>query len=339
VIISLTPNPSVDRTIEVDELVRGAVLRAQAARVDPGGKGVNVARALVANGVEARAVLPLGGAEGRQLADLLDGEGIDVVRVPIAGAVRANVSIVEPDGTVTKINEPGPVLSAAELDALVAATVAAAAGADWVAVSGSLPPGAPTDLYARLVTRLHAVGVRVAVDGSGPPLARALAAGPDLVKPNAEELAEASGMVIVTLGDAITAAAELRRRGASAVLASLGPDGALLVDGDRTLHGEALVVERHSTVGAGDAALAGVLGALRARSVAAACDFLSLGTNDLAQYAFGADRTVGGSPTSSTPGSRPFSNWCGSPTRLHTPPASPSGSAARRRATRGWPSC
>jgi 1-phosphofructokinase len=261
VIISLTPNPSVDRTIEVDELVRGAVQRARAARVDPGGKGVNVVRALLANGIAARAVLPLGGAEGRQLATLLDRDGIDLVRVPITGAVRANVSIVEPDGTVTKINEPGPVLSATELDALVAATVAAAAGADWVAVSGSLPPGAPTDLYARLVTRLHAVGVRVAVDGSGPPLARALAAGPDLVKPNAEELAEASGMVIVTLGDAITAAAELRRRGASAVLASLGPDGALLVDGDRTLHGEALVVERRSTVGAGDAALAGFLGA------------------------------------------------------------------------------
>jgi 1-phosphofructokinase len=260
VIISLTPNPSVDRTIEVDELVRGAVLRAQAARVDPGGKGVNVARALVANGVEARAVLPLGGAEGRQLADLLDGEGIDVVRVPIAGAVRANVSIVEPDGTVTKINEPGPVLVACELDALVEATVAAAAGAAWVAVSGSLPPGAPTDLYARLVTRLHAVGARVAVDGSGSALTEALAARPDLVKPNCEELAEASGLVIATLGDALAAAHELRRRGASAVLASLGRDGALLVDGNGALHGEAPVAEPRSTVGAGDAALAGFLG-------------------------------------------------------------------------------
>lgn len=260
-IISLTPNPSVDRTIEVDELVRGAMLRAKAARVDPGGKGVNVARALVANHLEARAVLPLGGDEGRQLAGLLDRDGIDVVRVPISGAVRANVSIVEPDGTVTKINEPGPVLMTAELDALVEATVAAAAGADWVAVSGSLPPGAPTDLYARLVMCLHAVGVRVAVDSSGPALTEALAAGPDLVKPNSEELAEASGVVIVTLGDAVAAAVELRRRGASAVLASLGPDGALLVDGSGALHGEAPVADPRSTVGAGDAALAGFLGA------------------------------------------------------------------------------
>jgi 1-phosphofructokinase len=258
-IVTLTLNPSVDRTVEVDALIRGAVLRARSSHVDPGGKGVNVARALAANGRKTRAVLPAGGWEGEQLAALLGPQEIPVVLVPVAGSVRANVSVVEPDGTVTKLNEPGPALTVAEIEAVVAATVTAAAAAEWVAISGSLPPGAPVDVYARLVERLRPAGVRVAVDSSGPPLAAALVAAPDLVKPNREELAEATGRSIATVGDALAAAEALRRRGARTVLASLGADGALLVDGDGAYHGEAPVPRPRSAVGAGDALLAGFL--------------------------------------------------------------------------------
>jgi len=258
-IVTLTPNPSVDRTIEVDALVRGAVLRAQASRVDPGGKGVNVSRALAANARKTYAVLPAGGWEGDQLAALLTPEDVPVMLVPVSGSIRANVSVVEPDGTVTKLNEPGPTLSEAELEAVTAATVAAAADADWVAVSGSLPPGTPVDFYARLIQRLGPASVRAAVDTSGPPLVAALAAGPDLIKPNREELAEAAGRPVTTLGEAVTAAEELRRRGARAVLASLGADGALLVDATGAVHGEARVDRPRSAVGAGDALLAGFL--------------------------------------------------------------------------------
>jgi 1-phosphofructokinase len=276
VIVTLTPNPSVDRTIEVDALVRGAVLRARASRVDPGGKGVNVSRALAANGRKTCAVLPAGGSEGTQLAALLAPEDVPVVLVPVSGAIRANVSVVEPDGTVTKLNEPGPVLSEAEVEAVTAATVAAAAGAEWVAVSGSLPPGAPADFYARLTGRFGPAGggsggpgrpprsvrlraTRVAVDSSGPPLVAALAAGPDLVKPNREELAEATGLPVTTLGEAVAAAEELRRRGAGAVLASFGADGALLVEEAGAAHGESPIERPRSAVGAGDAMLAGFL--------------------------------------------------------------------------------
>src|SRR3954454_1167820 len=169
-IATLTANPSVDRTIEVDRLERGAVLRATGVRVEPGGKGVNVARALAANGTPARAVLPCGGAEGDQLVGLLAGDAtapVEVVTVPIARPVRANITVTEPDGTTTKLNEPGPVLDAAELDALARALLTAAEGAAWVVLSGTLPPGAPDDLYATLIERLHAIGVRVALDTSG----------------------------------------------------------------------------------------------------------------------------------------------------------------------------
>jgi 1-phosphofructokinase len=260
-IVTLTPNPSLDRTIEVPRLVRGEVLRATATRIDPGGKGVNVARALLANGFKAVAVVPSGGVEGGQLGALLAAEGIEAVPVAVSGAVRANVSVVEPDGTVTKLNEPGPRLSAAELEALVAATADAAQDAEWVVASGSLPPGAPTGFYADLVQRLRPSGALTAVDTSGPALVAALAARPDLIKPNREELAEATRRPIRTLGDAVAGARQLRAAGARAVLVSLGPDGAVLVDEVGAVHCEAPVPERRSPVGAGDATLAGFIAA------------------------------------------------------------------------------
>jgi 1-phosphofructokinase len=258
-IVTLTPNPSVDRTIEVEVLHRGAVLRARSSRVDPGGKGVNVSRALAANGRKTRAVLPGGGWEGEQLAALLAPADVPVVVVPVAEPVRANVSVVEPDGTVTKLNELGPRLSPEEVEALTAATVAAAAEAEWLACTGSLPPGAPIDFYASVVERLGAASVRVAVDSSGAPLVAALEAGPDLVKPNREELSEATGLPVATLGDVVTAAEQLRARGARTVLASLGADGAVLVEAGRATYGHARVERPRSAVGAGDAMLAGFL--------------------------------------------------------------------------------
>ncbi len=207
-ILTLTPNPSLDRTIEIPELRRGEVHRATGGRVDPGGKGVNVSRALAANRRETTAVLPAGGWEGEQLAALLAPLDVPVVVVPVAGSVRANVSVVEPDGTVTKLNEPGPRLSEEEIEAVTAATVKAAADAEWLACTGSLPPGAPIDFYARVVDRLGSASVKVAVDSSGAPLVAALDAGPDLVKPNREELAEATGRALLTVGDVVEAAEE-----------------------------------------------------------------------------------------------------------------------------------
>jgi 1-phosphofructokinase len=235
------------------------VLRARSSRVDPGGKGVNVSRALAANGRKTRAVLPGGGFEGEQLAALLAPADIPVVLVPVAEAVRANVSVVEPDGTVTKLNEPGPQLTPEEIEAVTAATVAAAADAEWLACTGSLPPGAPIDFYAQVVERLGSAQVKVAVDSSGAPLVAALDAGPDLIKPNREELAEATGRPVLTLGDVIAAAEELRGRGAGTVLASLGADGAVLVDASGATFGSATVDRPRSAVGAGDAMLAGFL--------------------------------------------------------------------------------
>jgi 1-phosphofructokinase len=260
VIVTFTANPSVDRTFEVEELVRGAVMRARSIRVDGGGKGVNVTRALAGNGHRSVAVLPSGGAEGVQLLSLLAVENLLVRAVPVRAAIRANVTIVEPDGTTTKINEPGPHLSAREVSRLTTALLSAAAGAEWAVLSGSLPPGVPEDLYATLTVQLRAQGVRVALDTYGAPLRIALAAGPDVIKPNRSELADASGCDVDHVSDALAASERLRALGARTVLASLGSGGAVLVDATGSYHAGAAVTAR-STVGAGDALLAGFLAA------------------------------------------------------------------------------
>jgi len=263
VIVTLTPNPSLDRTLEVERFELGAVLRAQQGRVEPGGKGINVALTLHAHGHEARAVLPCGGREGDHLAALLQEEGMEVVSVPIAGTVRTNVAIVDANGTVTKVNEPGPRLTDDEVEQLLNAAVTEAtatdAGASWVVGSGSLPPNAPVELFATLTRRAHEAGSRVVIDAAGSPLAAAIEAGPDLVKPNREALAEVTGLPVTTIGEAITASEQLRDRGVGAVLVSLAEDGAVLVDDHGALHGYVSVRASRSSVGAGNATLAGYL--------------------------------------------------------------------------------
>ncbi|MBO0678617.1 hexose kinase [Mycolicibacterium sp. S2-37] len=270
-IVAVTPNPSIDRTVTLSApLLRGAVQRVAAVVDEPGGKGVNVARALTLAGVEAVAVLPA--ADNDPLVTALQGSGVPFRRVPADQPVRTNLAIIEPDGTTTKLNERGGALDAASRDALTAAILDAAGGADWVVLSGSLPPGLPEDWYADAVALLATRGCRIAVDTSEEPLDALAAAfdraAPDLLKPNAEELA---GLVDADAAELEAAAAEgdtdpvvaaarqLVDRGVGAVLATLGAAGAVLVDaGGAWLATPPPIVPR-STVGAGDASLAGYL--------------------------------------------------------------------------------
>ncbi|MCT2588930.1 1-phosphofructokinase [Streptomyces sp. N2-109] len=261
-ILTVTPNPSLDRTYELPGLEHGAVLRATADRVDPGGKGVNVSRAVAAAGQRTVAVAPLGGPEGALHAQLAGEYGIEAAGVPIAGSTRVNVTLVEPDGTLTKVNAAGPRITAPEAEALLEAVRNRSAAAAWIACCGSLPRGLPQQWYAELVARSHRAGARIALDTSGGALTAALRERPDVVKPNADELAEAVGRPLATVGDAVKAAEELRERGAHSVLASLGADGQLLIDGTGTYYGSTragTVRTVRSNVGAGDASLAGFL--------------------------------------------------------------------------------
>ncbi|MFD8882511.1 1-phosphofructokinase family hexose kinase [Streptomyces erythrochromogenes] len=259
-ILTVTPNPSLDRTYELPSLDRGRVLRAAGDRIDPGGKGVNVSRAAAAAGVPTTAVLPLGGAPGVLLAELLGGQGVNVTAVSIVGRTRSNISLAEPDGTLTKINATGPKLSPQESDLLLDTVRTSRADASWIAGCGSLPGGLAPDWYADLVAAARTAGVRVALDASGPALRAALPTGPDVIKPDASGLAASVGRPVSTLGEAVRAAQELHALGAGAVLASLGRDGLLLVGDQGVCHGTTEPAgAARGTAGAGDAALAGFL--------------------------------------------------------------------------------
>lgn len=272
-IVTLTLNPSLDRTLALRTLRRGEVLRATSARIDPGGKGVNVTRVLRAFDVDSHAVIPCAGPDGEELVRLLQKAGVPVTEVPVAGWTRSNITLVEADGRSTKVNAPGGALTEEEV-ALLAEMVldrcvsgpdqgsaTGAAPASWAVLSGSLPPGVPDGVYASLTSLFAEHGVRVAVDTSGAALLAAVDAGPDLVKPNRQELAAAVGTPLNSLDDVVAAAEKLRSRGVKSVLASLGSDGAVLVDDAGALFGTADPIDPMSTVGAGDAMLAGFLAA------------------------------------------------------------------------------
>jgi 1-phosphofructokinase len=259
VIVTCTPNPSLDRTMEVDRLLRGQVQRLTATRVHPGGKGVNVARALHRNGHPVHAVVPVGGPEGDHFAALLAEVGVPMTTVRVDSSIRVNVTVAEADGTTTKLNAEGAQLTPAARQRLLSVTIDLTGGEGWVAGCGSLPPGAGDDFYADLVDRGRRAGCRTAIDASGPALARAVAAGPSLIKPNYHELTELTGAHLATFADVVDAARGLCDRGVGAVLVSLGVDGALLVTADDVLYGDGEPVAVRSTVGAGDALLAGFL--------------------------------------------------------------------------------
>lgn len=278
-IITLTPNPSLDRTIGLTSaLIRGEVQRAHSVAQDPGGKGVNIVRALSASGVDALALLP-GDPHDAVVLALAD-ERIPHLALPIGTPLRSNVAITEPDGTTTKVNEPGPRLSPDQLSALVELCVEKCDGAGWLVLAGSLPPGAPAGFYADIIVavrrRYGHSAPRVAVDSSGGPLAASLAADPDLLKPNAEELAELSGTADGPALEAdpalaATAAQALVNGGVGAVLATLGSKGAVLVTtaGSWLARGPRIIAK--STVGAGDSALAGYLLATTGGATPAQC--------------------------------------------------------------------
>ena len=268
-IVTVTPNPSIDRTVTLPSpLTRGAVHRVTSVTDQAGGKGVNVAKVLTMAGVEALAVLPA--AANDPLVTALVNAAVPYQIVATGEPARTNLTITEQDGTTTKINEPGALIDGATLTAFTEVVIDAAEDADWVVMSGSLPPGIPASWYADVVALLSSLRCRVAVDTSDAPLAalvNSLERGaPDLIKPNAEELASVLGYSPAMLEDAVAqgdptpvvaAARQLIDRGVGAVLATLGAAGAVLVDGNGAWMASPPPITPRSTVGAGDSSLAG----------------------------------------------------------------------------------
>lgn len=265
-IVTLTANPSIDRTVELSGVLRrGADLWPVSMSAQAGGKGVNISRAAVSAGIPSVAVLP---AEARDpfVAELV-AAGIDCRPQEPAGPIRINLTITEPRGTTTKVNDPGPIIERRHLDLLADAVVDLADRASWVVLAGSLPPGAPAGWYADLVRALRHTAAGIAVDTSGAPLSALSDALPDaaphLMKPNGDELATLTGIAPDVLeGDPVEAARAAHRlvaRGVGAILVTLGAGGAVLVTGEGTWHAASPPTTVVSTVGAGDSSLFGYL--------------------------------------------------------------------------------
>ncbi|WP_435216669.1 1-phosphofructokinase family hexose kinase [Streptomyces sp. bgisy034] len=258
-ILTVTLNTALDITYRVRALRPHASHRVSEVTEHPGGKGLNVARVLAALGHEVTVTGFTGGATGRVVQERLTGvPGVVDALLPVSGATRRTIAVVdERTGDTTQLNEPGPTVTPAEWSALQEAYDDLLASASVVALCGSLPPGVPVGAYAGLVRSAKAAEVPVLLDTSGEALRRGVAARPDIIKPNADELAELTGS-----HEPSRATQDARRRGARAVVASLGEAGLLAVTPEGRWQAAPPTRLHGNPTGAGDAAVAGLLSGL-----------------------------------------------------------------------------
>ncbi|GGT25209.1 1-phosphofructokinase family hexose kinase [Streptomyces chromofuscus] len=258
-ILTVTPNTALDITYRVRSLRPHSTHRVSEVTERPGGKGLNVARVLAALGHEVTVTGFAGGGTGRIVQErLTTTPGVVDALVPIGGATRRTIAVVdELSGDTTQLNEPGPTITPPEWSAFQEAYEGLLASASAVALCGSLPPGVPVGAYAGLIRTARAAGVPVLLDTSGEALRRGVAARPDIVKPNSDELAELTGS-----HEPSRAAHAARRRGAHAVVASLGAEGLLAATPEGTWRAGPPGRVHGNPTGAGDSVTAGLLAGL-----------------------------------------------------------------------------
>jgi 1-phosphofructokinase family hexose kinase len=259
-IYTLTLNPAVDRELTVPDIVFDNVLRASSLRLDCGGKGFNVSRALAAWGEKSVALGFVGGLTGRRIAAGLTELGIATDFVEIAQETRTNISIfAQNQPHYIKVNEAGPDIAPAEEAALLDKVRYLAHAADWWVLSGSLPPGVSASIYADVITAVKAAGGKVILDAAGEALRHGCEAGPYLIKPNAVEAGEIVGRSIASAEEASTVVGAIHELRAEHVLISLGKNGALLSDGTHCWLAQPPRIEERNPIGAGDSMVAGLV--------------------------------------------------------------------------------
>lgn len=256
-ILCICPSPAIDVTYHVDALHVGGSTRVSSVVRRAGGKAVNVACVLHAVGVDSHVLAPVGGQGGAEFAELLRAAGVPADLVDDPAPTRTTVTVVDASGEASTLLEPA---ATEAWPALLARAEALVPAADVVVVSGSMPAGAPPDAPAGMIALARAAGRPVVVDTSGPALLQALRAGATLVKPNAAELAQ----VAPGQPDRVLAARALAAEHASTVVASLGPDGAVLAGPDGAWRARPGAALTGNPTGAGDALVAGLARGLAA---------------------------------------------------------------------------
>lgn len=267
VVVTLTLNPALDVSTSTSRVEPDRKLRCAAGRRDPGGGGINVARVAHRLGARTLAIFPSGGLTGQMLERLVEAEGVGSLPVPVSGETREDVTVLdESSGAQYRFIMPGPHLHGVEWMACLKALAGLEAKPDFVCASGSLPPGAPDDLYARVAEIVESWGVRFALDTSGPPLQAALSERVFLIKPNLRELRELTGAPLEDEASRIAACRSLIARGRTAAVAlTLGHEGALLVTAQDAWRAPALPVRPVSSVGAGDSFLGAMVWGLASK--------------------------------------------------------------------------
>jgi 1-phosphofructokinase family hexose kinase len=261
-LVCISANPAIDRRLRLEHIAVGKINRAFSAEPFPGGKAAHVAMVAKALGVDVMWVGFLGGAAGEQCESGLSAFGVPLTVVRTQSETRANLELISADGKVTEILEPGGAVTEGEVERLVTTCrdlFAESERGTQVAMSGSLPPGAPPDLYAELIRLAHLYGCRTLLDTSGDALRHGLNAAPDFVKPNRNEASDFASYTIESADNSAAATQKFLAAGAKSVAISLGADGMIW---QRTTAGDLFVAQPFpladcSPVGCGDAALAG----------------------------------------------------------------------------------
>ncbi len=296
-ILTLTLNPALDLTVRLAQLEPGAVNRSDTLLTHAAGKGVNVAQVLADLGHDVTVGGFLGADNAQAFEALIARRGFADAFIRVPGETRSNIKIAEQDGRVTDINAPGPFVSEQAQQALLDQLAWIAPGHDAVVVAGSLPRGVSPQWLQDLLEHLKGFGLKVALDTSGEALRAGLKAGPWLIKPNTEELAEALDCPTDSVAQQAQAAQRLQLQGVQHVVVSHGADGVNWFSPNAALHATPPKVSVASTVGAGDSLLAGMLHGLlsfeapeqtlrRATAIAAmAVTQIGFGISDDAQLA------------------------------------------------------
>lgn len=259
-IITLTMNPAIDKTVEIDRLAQGGLNRIKKVEYDAGGKGINVSKTIRELGGESIATGFLGSAAGELIASLLAEKDLRNDFIRVDGETRTNTKILENNGMVTELNEPGPEIPPESLGELLRRLEGYAGEQTLFVLSGSIPGGIDKNIYADIIRLVHKKGAKVLLDADGEVFRNAVEAGPDMIKPNRAELMEYAGLDSgCSDRELISAAVSLQRsKGIGTAAVTMGKAGALLLCGGIGKRAEALSVKAHSTVGAGDAFVAGL---------------------------------------------------------------------------------
>lgn len=258
-IITVTMNPAIDKTVEVDDFQHGGLNRLKNVISDAGGKGINVSKTIKELGGDSIATGFIGGSGGAHIEKVLKELGIQSDFVHVAGETRTNIKLVETSGLVTELNEPGPVISRQEMDLLVEKLISYANEDSLFVISGSIPGGIDKTIYKNLISIVKERGAKVFLDADGELFVNSLEANPDIIKPNRSELEGYYGMDYrANEEELVHMGTQFLDKGIDTVAISLGQMGAMFLKGNQKLRCPGLKVEARSTVGAGDAMVAAI---------------------------------------------------------------------------------